>query len=791
MLKNYIKTALRNLWRNKTFSIINILGLSLGLLVCLLIMLYTKDELTYDAFHENKNELYQLTCKISEKGGDSKVYGVSGPVHGTVFKAQIPEIKEAIRVHEKDMIVKRGNEVFEQAITWVDDSFFRVLTFPLVKGDSKTVLKDIYSIVLTEEMAIKYFGSIDVIGKTLELEVKDKFETFTISGVAKSAPQNSSIKFKMLASFNYQDKNRKNDGWFMIGFPTFLVINSKADLKAVVKKMNKVYEVKANELADEVKGLDINFDWDLQPLLKMHLNPNIENSPEQSDPIYSYILSAIALLILLIACINFVNLTVAQSLRRAKEIGVRKVIGGSRKQLIYQFLGESFVICFIAFLSGIILAQICLPLFNELTNKQLKLEYMIDAKLVAGIAALFLITVLAAGFYPALVLSGFNPVETLYRKTNFSGKNYLSKALIVLQFCLATFLIISTLFIYKQFDYLTHKELGYNPKNLLLITTGRDDDKKLMNVFKNEFLKIPGVIAAAPRMNGQWTTRAKSNGKETSVRYEHIDEDYLATLGVPILEGRNFSKDFPADSTNSVLVNEAYVKEVGWKGSAVGKTIDYLNGSDTKLYVVGVVKNYHYESLREEIKPQLFSTEPHLEFGRFMVRIEGTQIGKTKDALEKTFQKLVPFHPFDCKYLEDLVSQSYEAEAKWKQIIALSAILTIFISCIGLFGLTMLSVQKRIKEIGLRKVLGAGILELSLTITRNFAYLILLSFLLAIPLAWYSVNLWFENFAYHVDVQWQVFALATCLILVFAIITLSFQTLKAAMSNPVKNLRTE
>ncbi len=791
MLKNYVITALRNLWRNKAFTFINIAGLSLGLLVCLLIMLYTKDEISFDAFHKNKNELYQLTCQITEQDGTSKIYGVSGPMHGSVFKAEIPEIKEAIRVQKRDMVIKRGNESFEQQVTWVDDNFFTTLSFPLIKGNSANVLKDIYSVVLTEEMALKYFNTIDVVGKTIEIEVNEKYEPFTISGVSKNAPQNSSIKFKMLASFNYKDRKRTDDGWFMIGFPTFVLLNNVSDVNLVIKKMNKVYETKSNIIRKGVKGNGVNFTWGLQPMLNMHLNPDIEDSPEQSNPIYSYILSAIAILILVIACINFVNLTVAQSLRRAKEVGVRKVIGGSRKQLIYQFLGESFVICFIAFVSGIVLAQLCLPLFNELTNKQLKLQYMIDAKLVGGIFWLFLFTVVAAGFYPALVLSGFNPVQTLYRKINFSGNNYFSKALIIFQFSLATFLIIATIFIYNQFDYLTHKELGYNPKNLLQLTVGRNDDKKLMQVFKNEILQVPGVASVAPRMNGGWITNSRANGKETDVRYEHIDEDYLATIGVPLIEGRNFSKDFPGDSTTSVLINEAYAKKVGWKGSVVGKTIDFLNGSDTKLTVIGVVKNYHYESLKNEINPQLFSTEPFLEYGMFMIRIKEGQVANAKTAIEAIYNKLIPYHPFDCKFVEDEIGKSYEEEAKWKQIITFSAILTVFISCIGLFGLTLLSVQKRTKEIGLRKILGAGVIDLSLTITKNFTLLILLSFVLAIPLAWYAVDIWFQNFAYHIEINWQTFAVAGTLIFLLAAITLSYQTIKAATSNPVKNLRTE
>jgi putative ABC transport system permease protein len=792
MLKNYLKTAWRNLLRNKSLSFINIAGLSIGLACCMLIFLYTKDEVSYDRFHEKKDSLFRVTCSIIDKDGKVSKYGLAAMVEGPAFKQEIPEIKDFVRVKETEFIVKNGIESFTEKVSFVDDNFFSVFSFPLIYGNAKSVLSGLNSIVLTKETAIKYFGTTNAIGKILELDINNKFQPFTVSGIAKESPQNSSIKFKILIPFIFHEKTDPETNWQRLSYPTFLVMDPKTDLNAVTAKMQQVYDIKAHdEIVDEPKhGSFLKFKWGLQPILKIHLDTETGGTRDASSPVYSYILTGIAVFILLIACINFINLTVAQSLKRSKEIGIRKVIGGQRGQLIRQFLGESFMLCSIAFLLAIILAQSFLPVFNNLANKNLSLSYLLDFRLVASFIGLFLLTGMAAGFYPALVLSGFDPVRTLYNRGKFSSKNYLSKSLVVVQFALATFLIITTLFIYSQFDFLTHTDLGYNDKNLLEINVGQGGNSTLMNIFKNEFSKQPGVTIVAPSMDDEWVTGSKAAGKDISVKYEHIDENYLPTLQIPLIAGRNFSKDFPSDSTNSVLVNEEYVREAGWK-NPLGKTVDFLNGGDCKLTVVGIVKDFHFESLKEKIIPQLFSSSNDLPFGRFYVRINSSNIPNTLKAIEKTYRTLIPNHPFQYDFKDDLNFRNYEAENKWKQIITSSALLTIFISCIGLFGLTMLSVQKRTKEIGVRKVLGANVLQVSALVSRNFISLVFIAFIIAIPAAWYATDKWLQNFAYRIDIHWWVFALAALLTLIIAMVTVSFQGIKAAISNPVKSLRTE
>jgi len=793
MLKNYIKIAFRNLMRNKIFSIINITGLSLGLACCMLIFLYTKDEITFDGFHEKKANLYNLTCKVVEKDGKKINYGIAAMVQGPSFKQEIPEIESCTRVQNNNLIIKIGNKTFYEDVLWVDDNFFSVFTFPLLNGNPKTVLKDIRSIVLTDEIANKYFGKLNVIGETIQIEMNDKFEPFIVTGISKKSPHNSSIKFNILLSYNYQEEKGRDEHWLNLGYPTFFVLNPNANPKLVEAKMEKVFALRAGkEIVEERKhGFDATFTFGLQPLLNMHLNSEIINTPEVSNPIYSYILSGIALFILLIACINFVNLSVSQSLKRGKEIGIRKVIGGERKQLIFQFLGESFLLCSIAFFMAFAFAQLALPFFNSWTNKSLSLGYLMDFQLVLGAIILFLVTVFSAGFYPALVLSGLDPVKTLYNRFRFGTKNYLSKGLIVLQFTLATFMIITTFFIFYQFDFLTNKSLGYNYKNLLIVSVGRNGDHKLMSVFKNEFSKIPGITKIAKRQNGYWGTISKANQKDINVSIEHIDEDYLQTLEIPLIAGRNFSKDFPGDSSASVLVNKAYIKAAGWKGSGVGQTIDFLNGKTSKLQIIGVVKDYHYSSLKDKIQPQIFSMQPDYEYGRFFMRIDYKNRPKTLQAIEKVYHKLNPYRPFRYDYEEDLNLKKYESEAKWKQIIMFGTILMIFISCMGLLGLTMLSIQKRTKEIGVRKVLGANVFQILNLVSKNYIALIFISFFIAIPTAWFAVSKWLENFAYKIEISWQIFACAILITLLIAILTVSFQAIKAAMANPVESLRSE
>ncbi len=528
----------------------------------------------------------------------------------------------------------------------------------------------------------------------------------------------------------------------------------------------------------------------LQPLLQIHLDTeygDIRNGLQNgSNPIYSYILSGIAIFILLIACINFINLTTAHSLKRNKEIGIRKVVGGNRNQLIRQFLSESFVCCFIAFVLAIVLVELTMPIFNDLANKRLSFSYLFDASLVAVYIGLFLLTGLIAGFYPAFVLSGFNPVQTLSKRYTFSGKNYLTQVLVVAQFSLAAFLIIITIVVYSQFDYLTNKDLGYDDELLVNVHLGRGEHTDLVNLFKNELAKEASIQRVATKDFGQNFTIGKVNGKEILFAFSRVDENYLPTFQIPLVKGRNFSKSYPADAENSIIVNESFIKEAGWN-DPIGKTVYDVNANGKNLTVIGVVKDYHFLSLKEKIQPLLF----RVGSGDLWIKIKPEHIPQALQTIEQTYRKLVPFRPYEYAFMDEVNRKNYEAEAKWKQIITVAAILSIFVSCIGLFGLTILSTERRIREIGIRKVFGASASQIAALLSVHFLKLIVLSFVLAIPAAWYISHSWLENFAYQIDVSPWMFAQAGILILLIALLTVGFQAVKASVMNPASSLRNE
>ena len=800
MFKNYFTVALRNLLRNKIYAFINIAGLSIGLACAMLIILYVKDEVSYDRFHANVGNIYRIvTQSIDKNGGKGRKDPTTGYLQGPRFAQNVPEIKSFVRIQSGSENIKMGTEVKDQDLLRVDSTFFDVFSFPLISGNRHTCLKDPLSVVLSEDAAKRQFGSTDVIGKIVMLKDDSVFVPHKVTAVAKKCPQNSSIKFEMLLPIRESKEDALNsENWFNFFLNTFVVLDPHANVQTVESKMQKFYVADSREA---VKSLTAQFgevvsDWKseyfLQPFLDMHMNtelPAQNGLTDASNPMYAYILSGIALFILLIACINFVNLTVARSVKRAKEIGIRKVVGGDRKQLILQFLGESFLLCIIAFMLAIALVQLILPVFNNLSNKALALSYLFDTKLVAGYILLFMLTALLAGFYPAIVLSGYNPVQILYSRFNIGGKNYLQKSLVVLQFALASFLIIATFTIYKQFNFLTTEKLGYDDNNLVVVHKDfKTHDEAWL--FKNELLKDPNIVSVAPRNGGQWGTIAKiTNDSTINFDYETVDEAFLSTLKIPLIQGRNFSPGFPSDSANSVLVNESFVKQAGWK-NAIGQTVNFWY--DNKKYtVIGVVKDYHYRSLNEKIGPQLFTMKPRNNYGMVFIKIKPNTAAASLQAIQKKFKQLFPLSPYNYTFMNEQNLKNYEAEAKWKQIMLFGAILTIFISCIGLFGLSVLSAEKRTKEIGIRKVLGASVNRVVTILSKDFLKLVCISLIIAIPAAWLAANKWLENYPYRISLSWWLFASGGILVIFIALITVSFQAIKAAVANPVKSLRTE
>ena len=799
MFKNYFKTAFRNLRRNKIYSFINISGLSIGLACAMLIMLYVKDEVSFDKFHKNVNNIYRVVSKNKHNGTEYKD-GNTGFLQGPRFKQNVSGIDRFVRVQSGSEDIKIGNEIQAQDLLYVDSSFFSVFTFPLLSGNSKTCLIEPHSIVLSEDAAKKYFGTADAVGKLIMLKNDSAFVPYKVTAVAKRCPQNSSIQFTALLPFKETATDaQNNDNWYNFFLNTFVVLNPNVNPQNVNKQMQAFYikdaAITFKQMIEKYGGgADASMGaYFLQPYTNMHMStelPAQNGLTNASNPMYAYILSGIALFVLIIACINFINLTVARSVKRSKEIGIRKVIGGNRKQLIIQFLGESFLLCTIAFVFAVLLVQLILPLFNDLSNKALSLSYLFDAKLIGGYILLFLITSLLAGFYPALILSGYNPVQTLYSRFNIGGKNYLQKSLVVLQFTLASFLIIATFTIYSQFNFLTNTKLGYDDSNLVLVNKDRIRHVDAA-LFKNELMKSPDIIGVSAKNGGVWRTGAKT-GNDSSMQfaYETIDESYLPLLKIPLIEGRNFSVAFPSDSTNSVIVNESFVKKAGWK-NPIGEIVNFFYNNNEIYHVIGVVKDYHFASLNEKIIPQLFTMKNDNLYGTYYIKIKPNAQTASLKLIQKTFKKLYPMSPYSYVFKDEQNLKEYEAVAKWKQILLFGAILTIFISCIGLFGLSVLSAEKRTKELGIRKVLGASVRNVVSILSADFLKLVLIALVIAIPLSWLAANKWLENYPYRISLSWWLFATGSILVIFIALATVSFQAIKAALQNPVKSLRME
>jgi putative ABC transport system permease protein len=799
MIKNYFKTAWRNLTRSKVYSFINVAGLSLGLACAMLIMLYVKDEVSFDRFHKNVDNIYRVVLKSNQQGQEKEISN-TGFLPGPRFTQNISGIQSFVRVQNGVEDIKKGTEVQSQSLLYVDSNFFSIFTFSLLSGNAKTCLTEPHSIVLSEDAAKKYFATTDAVGKIVLLKEDTTFVPYKVTAVAKRCPQNSSLQFDVLLPLKESVEDANNTAnWFLGNFlNTFVVLNDKANLQTVenqvqtffIKDATSTYKMLAKKFGF---GADakIGSTYFLQPYLEMHLSTNLPaNDVNSSNPMYSYLLSGIALFVLLIACINFVNLSIARSVRRAKEVGIRKVIGSNRKQLIMQFLGESFFLCTVAFLLAIVLVRLLLPLFNTLSNKALSLSYLFDAKLVAGYVILYLITGLLAGFYPALVLSGYNPVQTLYGRFKITGKNYLQKSLVVLQFTLASFLIIATLIIYSQFNFLTKTNLGYDDTNLVIVN--KDGIKHTdAAVFENELLTNPNIAGVSAK-NAGYEQGAARNAVDSVIQfaYETVDESYLPLLKIPLVAGRNFSTAFPADSSQSVIINESFVKAANWK-NPVGETLKFSFDNNKIYHVIGVVKDYHFASLNEKITPQLFTMKNDNLYGTYCIKIKPGSATESLKWIHKAFKQFYPLSPYSYTFKNDDNKKQYAEVEKWKQIILFGAILTIFLSCIGLFGLSVLSAEKRTKEIGIRKVFGASVKRIVTNLSTDFIKLVVTALVIASPLAYMIANKWLQNFPYRITISWWLFSSAGVLVMLIALITVSFQAIKAAIANPVDSLRSE
>jgi len=793
MIRNYIKIAFRNLWRHKSFSLINIIGLAVGMTAFQLIFMYVTFELSYDKFHIKADQVYRLNVDLKSANDVMKFAWSSAPM-GPAIKADFPEVLESTRFFPVSMLVKANDQLFqEKRIDFAEPSLFNVFSFPLLKGDPKTALKDPYKVILTESTAKKYFGNADPMGKTLMMDNKS---LVTVTGIMKDVPENSQFKFDILYSASTLEKLNPGglEQWGNFGSYTFLLLSKGTDPKSLESKFPAFLKKHISE-SDRKGGED--YALFLKPLKDVYMDPR--GGFEQGSLSNVYIFSIVALFILLIAAINFINLTTARATERAKEVGVRKVIGAARSQLTLQFLGESIILCLIAFVFAVLLVTLMLPLFNQLSGKIISQDITENGYLfILSLISLFI--GLAAGIYPALALSGFKPVVILKGRFSSSSKGtLLRKGLVVFQFTISIVLIVGTLVVYNQLNYMRNQPLGFEKNQMLTIDFGNDDGViKNYETIKNEFKAIPNVLSVAishglPGVGSANAHSAFENRQGAmqplNINMYDVDYDFIPVYGMKVIAGRTFSTAFATDSTKATVINEATVKILGYTSpnDAIGKKFQQWGREGT---IVGVVKDFHYRSLQENVEPLNMRVNPS-NARIFTLKIASKDIPATIAAVENKWKVLIPQRPFNYVFVDDNFNKQYSTEDRFGKLFMYFAVLAIFISCLGLLGLASYSTLQRTREIGIRKVLGASIAGIVNMLSKEFLQLVLIAAVIAFPLSWYGTHIWLKGYAYKVNVGWMVFAVAGLLAFTIAILTVSFQAIKASLANPVKSLRSE
>ena len=807
MYKSYFKIGWRNLVKSKGYSIINIAGLAVGIACVLLAVLYVKDENGYDNFHSNNPHLYRITTTLMQNKGDKRlIVGSTGQVQGPAFKEAVPEILEYVRVMGGDIYgdVIADDKSLNLQTLFVDQNFFDVFSFMLIQGNKQTALKDVNAAVITESVAKKFFNSIDVVGKTLQMDADPSAQRvgrpIVITGVVHDPPNNSSIQFDMLLSMKFMQLSFDDTAWLNAYLGTFVVLHPQSNPEAVIQKFNEVYTIHAgNQLLESRKNYDFDplISYGLQRVTDIHLNPLYNKMGNReagiingSSPYFSYLFLGIAAFILLMAGINFINISIAGLLERSKEVGIRKISGGSTRQIIAQFFIESSIICVTAFALAIVFTQLCLPVFNQFTGKEILFQEALDRQLLFYFALVLAILVLVTGLYPAYVLSGFRPSHVLYHKQKLSGRNLLGKSLVVVQFSLAVSLVIATIIYYHQMDYIRIKELGYNPHQVIRShIKGNREYKSIQEFLKAELAKEPSISFISFGGDSD-ASEVKIQDKSIEAVHKIIDEHYLPVLEIPLVTGRNFSAAFLTDRSNGAIVNESFVRTAGLT-NPIGTQIRTNEYFDSEMKtIVGVVKDFHFGSLHERIQPMVMIMSDWFS-GNILVKIEKSKQKEAISAFENAYKKAMPTALFQYNFVSELNAREYTQEQRWQKIIGIATILSILICCLGLFGLAHLATKQRVKEIGIRKVLGASIASITSLLSKDFLKLVFISFVVALPASWWAMNRWLENFAYRVEIKWWMFALAGLMAIMVALLTVSSQTIKAAMMNPVKSLRSE
>ncbi len=800
MFKNYFKTAWRNLAKNKLFSLINIAGLSIGIAGCIMIGLYVYNELGYDRFQKKADRLYRVTTEYTVNGVKNEA-AADGSMAGPRLASAFPQIQSYVRImsFEPYVVQYRQKTFVEKKFCFADSTFFTMFSFPLIEGDPKDALNAPNKIVITKSMEKKYFGDNQALGKVLRIAgTRD----YIISGVSEDPPVNSQIKFDFVASYASLS-NANSPNWWIHIYYTYFLLRNAADAPAL--EQNIAVYMKQQKDLDQAANDYLTFH--LEPFTKVHLYSSLGGLEPNGNITYIYILCAIAMLILCIACVNYTNLSTSQAARRISEIGIRKVLGSERRQLFWQFIGESLLVNLFAVSLAIIFAIAFLPKFNQLVERQLDLTILLRPLAIMFLLLFYCIISLVAGAYPAFILSNLKLIKILKSGFSFSGgSGTLRRSLIVFQFFISVFLIISTIIILQQMSFIRNKNLGYNKEHIAVLPVD--------GVMRPNFQAIKEAIEQAPNVVSvscgaeetthiQWDDEVtKSNGLSATplfVNASPTDIDFVKTMGLQIMAGSDYTlSDWMQlsdanDPHTSFMLNETLVKALGWSPEeAIGKTI-YRGGSGGQKGIVkAVVKDFNFASLHEPVKPLvIFLDSNHRHIFQAFVKISGNNLPATINALGNVWKQRVSHRPFQYHFLDDSFNSLYHSEQQTAQIFSVFAGLAIILACLGLFALTAYTAMQRTKEIGIRKVLGASVADVVTMLSKDFFALVLIGLCVAIPLSWLAANKWLQGFAYRISITPIVFLIAGSSVLLITLITISFQAIKAAIANPVKSLRTE
>ncbi|MCG8603430.1 ABC transporter permease [bacterium] len=806
MIRNYLKTAFRSLLKYKEYSLINIMGLSIGMACVILILLFVREELSFDAFHANKERIYRINISTTNPRTGNVNRRAIGPYRlAKELKPDFPDIPNIMRFSPqgRSLVQYEDKRFYELGLAFVDPEVFEVFTFPLLHGNPSTILDEPYSVVISEEIGKKYFGAEVPVGKFLTFRGND----FKVTGVLDRMPGNTQFQFNMFASMNCAEQVFSRivlENWGEGSCETFVMLPDDQHTQDYEKRL-------ATFIGSKLEGWhQFSPQLELQPLSDLYLrSQDVVTFSSGGDITYVYTFSAIAMFILVIAGINFMNLATARSANRSKEIGLRKVIGAQRTQLVWQFLSESVVLSILSLVLAVLLVAISLPAFNSLAGKELTINVFQNSSLLLSLSALALFVGIVAGSYPALFLSAFQPISVLAGALQRGVKGgTLRRILVTFQFAVSIFLIVVTAVVYSQLEYASNLKLGFDKEHIVLLRGTPTAMRAKYDQFRTELLSNPNILNAAGssrvppgRLSSQISTRPEGVPEDERVGMQTVwtDFDFLETMGLELAAGRSFSRDYPTDAMSAFILNEAAVKRIGWTNeTAIGKAFgsaeirDWTSGQweNRDGYVIGVLKDFFFESLRKQIVPTVYFVAPYMAWN-YVIRIHPQNIPETLDFIEEKWNAFNPNQPFLYSFVDEQFDNLYRAEQRQGKIFGVFATLAILVACLGLVGLASFTAEQRTKEVGIRKVLGASIGNIILLISKEFSWLVLIGFIVAAPIAWYFMSGWLQEFAYHISLGLGVFFLAGLASLVIAWLTVSYQATKVALTNPANALRYE